>query len=133
MIRIWRVVYDDGTRPYGAGIPVDQRRPLEMTVGETTTIRVTLINPVGGVVLLRAGEFLQLTARAARRGRQLFTARSVADADEQVIAMAASVTSGMIAQTGTFDLWSIRGAERSALIPVSEFVLAPQAVGNNFQ
>lgn len=133
MLLIWRVVYDDGTRPYGAGISPDQRRPLAMTVGETTSIRVTLINPVGGIVQLRAGEFLQLTARAARRGRQLFTARSVADADEQVLSMAASVTAGLLAQTGTFDLWSIRGVERSALIPVSEFVLAPQAVGNNFQ
>lgn len=133
MLLIWRVVYDDGTRPYGAGIPVDQRRPLVMTVGETTTIRVTVINPVGGVVRLRAGEFLQLTTRAARRSRQLFAARSDADGDEQVLSMAASVTAGLLAQSGTFDLWAIRGAERAVLIPASEFVLSPQAIGNNFQ
>lgn len=136
MIVTWIVVLDDGTRPYGADVTVDQRRPLRLYVGEDTTIEISLINPVGGVVLLGSGDFLVLNARTlCVPTRQLFAARSVPISGQRYqISVDADDTKGLIPQRGVFDLWAVRGAgaDRTDLIPLSELLLAPSALVNNY-
>ncbi len=127
---------DDGTRPIGAGISPDQRRPLEIALGEDVAIDVTLIDPVGGRLLLGASDFLQLTARSTGRPqRQILTARSTAlRQGVYQIQIAAAVTRPLMPQQGEFDLWLIRAAgAHLPLIRPSEFRLMPAALALNFQ
>lgn len=132
MIR-WTVVIDDGTRPYGTDIQIDQRRPLRLVAGSDETIEVSLINPVGGVVIVSAPGFLQLNCRS--RGipqRQVISRRSALSGQKHVITIAADDTKAVQPLRGEFDLWAIRGAQHTALIPLSEFTLAPGALGKNY-
>lgn len=133
MILSWTVVLDDGTRPFGPGIPVDQRRPLSIVIGEDVSIVVDLVNPVGGVVVLGAG-YLQLNARTVSLPqRQILTARSTAaPTNRYAISIAADDTRSLQSQRGEFDLWAVRGGVRTALIPLSEFDLKPSALGVNY-
>lgn len=106
-----------------------------MTAGEDTRIDVKLINPVGGRVILGAGDFLQLTARTSRTPqRQILTKRSTADGvgGDHQITIAADDTRNQEPQRGEFDLWMVKGAGRTTLIPLSEFELAPSALGKNY-
>lgn len=126
---------DDGTRPIGAGISPDQRRTLELALGEDFEAEVTLIDPVGGRVLLGASDFLQLTARTTSRPRrQIFTARStVARPGVYRIAVAAATTRPILPVTGAYDLWLIRASgAHLPLIPLSELRLLPAALGANY-
>lgn len=132
MIR-WTVVIDDGTRPYGPDIQIDQRRPLRLVAGSDETIEISLINPVGGVVIVDAPGFLQLNCRS--RGipqRQAISRRSVQSGQKHTIAITADDTKAVQPMRGEFDLWAIRSAQHTALIPLSEFVLAPGALGKNY-
>lgn len=131
----WTCVVDDGTRPYGPGIQIDQRRPLHLVVGDEQQITVLLINPVGGVVRLESSEFLQLTGRTlCRPSRQLFTRRSTGTAQfQQLIEFTPTATATIQPQRGVFDLWLIRGPERISIIPLSELLFTGSALGNNYQ
>lgn len=131
----WTCVVDDGTRPWGPGVPVEQRRPLHLTIGESGDIQVSLINPVGGVVVIDPSEFLQLNARTlCAPTRQLFSLRSTPAAGfRHAIATPTTITATMTPQRGAFDLWLIRGPERISLIPLSELTIAGSAIGNNYQ
>lgn len=127
---------DDGTRPLGAGISPDQRRPLEISLGEDMEIDVSLIDPVGGVVLLGGADFLQLTARSTGRPqRQILTARStVLRQGVYRILIAAATTRVLMPQQGEFDLWLIRSAgAHIPLVRPSEFRMMPAALGLNYQ
>lgn len=134
MLVQWTVVVDDGTRPFGPGISPDQRRPLAMAVGDETTVEISLVSPQGGAVLLGVGDFLQLDLRTVSRPqRQILTARSAASSGgRQRISIAADATKNLLAQRGEFDLWMVRGGVRTQLIPLSEFSLAPSALGVNY-
>lgn len=133
MLIYWTAVIDDGTRPYGPGISVDQRRPLYLPIGDATTIEVALINPVGGVVTLDAGEFLQLNARTlARPQRPILTKRSAVGASgRHAFTLASDDTAHLPPQRGEFDVWAVRGGDRTVLIPISEFGLTGSALGVN--
>lgn len=131
----WICVEDDGTRPYGPGISPDQRRPLTLVLGDSVVIDISLINPVGGVMLVAApDEFIVLNARSlCTPSRQLLTARSVSVAGQkQRITLASDDTRRQTPQRGTFDLWVVRGSARTNLIPLSELVIAGSALGNNY-
>jgi hypothetical protein len=131
----WTCVVDDGTRPYGPGIAVDQRRPLRLTTSEDVLIEIALVNPVGGAVVLRGNDqFLVLSARSlCAPSRPLFTARSVRAARErETIAILADSTKAMVAQRALFDLWLIRAGERTSVIPVSEMTISGNALANNY-
>ncbi len=130
----WTVVVDDGTRPIGAGISLDNRRPLEISLGEDVRIEVTLIDPVGGMVILGGSDFLQLTARTTTRPqRQLFTVRSTpVRGGTYALEVAAGVTRPLLPVVGEFDLWLIR-TDHTPLIKPSEFRLQPAALGLNYQ
>lgn len=134
VITTWTVVLDDGTRPYATDVQIDQRRPLRLVVGETTELRISLVNPVGGVVLLNSGEFLELNLRTlSPPSRPLTAKRSTPMAGNlQKISIAAADTQALTPQSGAFDLWAIRGADRSCIIPLSELRLAPSALGRNY-
>jgi hypothetical protein len=105
-----------------------------MTVGEDTLIDVVMINPAGGAVVLGSGDFLQLSARTLRTPtRQIFTARSASIAGgRHRITIAAGSTKALEPQRGEFDLWMVKGGVHTTLIPLSEFELAPGALGNNY-
>jgi hypothetical protein len=129
----WTCVVDDGTRPWGPGIPIEQRRPLHLTLGESGDVQVSLINPVGGVVALDPGDFLQLTGRTlCAPTRQLFSYRSTPSTNHRH-SIAIPMTAAMTPQRGTFDLWLVRGPERIQLIPLSELTIVGSAIGNNYQ
>lgn len=134
MLAQWTVVVDDGTRPFGPGISPDQRRPLHLTVGDETTLEISLVDPEGGAVLLGTSDFLQLDLRTlSRPQRQILTARSAAIAGgRQRITIAADTTRTVLPQRGEFDLWLVRGGKRTQLIPISELMLAPSALGTNY-
>lgn len=134
MLVRWTVVIDDGTRPYGPGISPDQRRPLALVIGDEARVEVSLINPVGGVVLLGGSDFLQLNARTVVvPQRQVLTARSTAiSGGRQLISISADATKNLPAVRGEFDLWMVRAGARTALIQLSEFSLAPGALGANY-
>lgn len=123
---------DDGTRPWGPGIQIEQRRPLHLTIGESGDIEVLLINPVGGVVVLGNGEFLQHSARTlCAPTRQLYTVRSTPGVNYRH-SIALPLTSSFMPQRGTHDLWLIRGPEHISLIPLSELIISGSAIGNNY-
>jgi hypothetical protein len=129
----WRVVLDDGTRPFGPGILTDQRRPLHLVVSEDATLQISITDPVGGEITLTSGEFLVLVGRtAARPIRQLFAVRSTPSGRDNRIVFSGSMTKALAPQRGTFDLWAIRAAGRSCLVPLSALELAPSALGNNY-
>lgn len=134
MIILWTVVFDDGTRPYGTDIQIDQRRPLRLVVGETTEIDMDLVNPVGGVVLLGSGDFLELNLRTlSPPARLLLAKRSAATTgNRQRISIAAADTQLLSPQAGAFDLWAIRASARTCIIPLSELRLSPSALGRNY-
>lgn len=124
---------DDGTRPFGPGIAVDQRRPLHLVVSEDTVLQISITDPVGGEIALTPGEFLVLIARtAARPIRQLFAVRSAFFGAAYRITISGALTKTLVPQHGTFDLWAIRAASRSCLVPLSAFELTPSALGNNY-
>ncbi len=126
---------DDGTRPLGAGISPDQRRPLEISLGQDVEIDISLIDPVGGAVLLGGSDFLQLTARSTGRPqRQILTARSsVLRQGVYRLQVAGATTRPLMPQQGEFDLWLVRAAGAHVpLIRPSEFRLMPAALGLNY-
>lgn len=135
MLIRWTVLVDDGTRPFGAGISPEQRRPLEISLGEDTTIEISLIDPVGGRVLLGGSDFLQLTARTTTSPqRQLLTVRSaVTIPGLYAIQVAAAMTRPLLPVLGEFDLWLIQARSHTALVRPSEFRLLPAALGRNYQ
>lgn len=134
MLASWIVVVDDGTRPFGPGISPDQRRPLSMVIGEDARLEISLISPVGGAMILGDGDFLQLNARTlSRPQRQVLTTRSSKIGSHRyAIVIAADATKNLSPVRGEFDLWLVQGAARVTLIPLSEFVLAPSALGINY-
>ena len=127
-------MFDDGTRPYGADIVIDQRRPLRLVIGETTELRVSLVNPVGGGLGLLPGEFLQFDVRTlSSPARGLMTARSATiGGNLQMIAIAAGDTQLLTPQRAAYDLWAIRGGCRVCLIELSELRLSASALGRNY-
>lgn len=129
----WIAVLDDGTRPFAPEIQRDQRRPLSLVASEDVTIDVTVISPVGGLIVLGLGEFLVFTARTGSRPtRQLFSIRSTPSAQRHRFSIAGNMTKALLPQRGSFDVWAIRGSGRSTLIPLSELIIAPSALGNNY-
>lgn len=134
VISEWTCVVDDGTRPFGPDVLVDQRRPLSLTVGADERIEILLINPVGAVVVLDSPDFLVINARTmAAPRRQILTKRSVPIANHRhAMIFAADSTKLLAPQRGAFDLWLVRGPERFTLIPLSEFLLLEGALGNNY-
>lgn len=130
----WTCVLDDGTRPYGPGIPEEQRRPLRLVAGEDAALLVEVINPVGGAIVFSAGEFLQLTARTlVAPTRELFTCRSTsAPFQRQRVAITGDTTKLLTVTRGTFDLWAIRASGRSCLIQTSELLIRGSALGRNY-
>lgn len=130
----WECVIDDGSRPFGPWIAIDQRRPLRIVIcgGETISIRVT--DPVGGVVVLGDQEFLVLNARTlCLPSRQLFTVRSTPSGYyHHKISISSDSTKNLIAQRALFDLWAVRQSGRINLIPLSELVISGSALGNNY-
>lgn len=131
---LWTVVVDDGTRPYGPGVQVDQRRPFAIRCGETTTIEISPVNPVGGAVALAPGDFFELTARSGGLpARQILHARSAASANgKHTMPIGADATMHLAPRRGSYDLWLIRGSDRQSAIPLSEFSLEASALGNNY-
>lgn len=130
----WTVVVDDGTRPFGPNIQVDPRRPLRMVISEDTRIEVSLINPVGGVVLLGTNDVLILNGRTlCAPQRQLFSVESTPISGQRyLINFVGDDTRRLEPQRGTFDLWIVRDdGSRACLIPLSELVIAGSALGNN--
>ena len=129
---------DDGTRPIGAGISPDQRRPLEISLGEDARIEISLIDPVGWQVILGGSDFLQLTARTTSRPQQqILTARStVARSGVYLVQVVAAATRTLLPVQGEFDLWLIRAGSPGSHVPLiqlSEFRLLPSALGLNYQ
>lgn len=124
-------VYDDGSRPYGSGLPIDQRRPLRLIAGEDVTLLIELVNPLGAPVLLGSGESLQWTARTlmAPAARPLLNKQSTADRNKYKIAIAAADTRAILPQRATHELWAIRGAGRVNLFPLSELVIGRSGLG----
>lgn len=134
MILTWQCVLDDGTRPFGPGIPEEQRRPLPLVLSEDTTIDVQVINPVGGVIILETDEFLQFSARTLTLPmREVFTVRSSRIAlHRQRVTITGDSTKNLKVGRGTYDLWAIRSSGRSCLIPTSELLLRGSALGRNY-
>lgn len=134
MILTWTCVLDDGTRPFGPGIPEEQRRPLPLVLSEDTTIDVQVINPVGGVIVFGDDEFLQFNARSLTLPmRAVFTVRSTPiERHRQRVTITGDSTANLKVGRGAFDLWAIRASGRSCLIPTSELLLRGSALGRNY-
>ncbi len=106
-----------------------------MVIGDDTEISVSLVNPVGGVILLTAGQFLQLNlVTRAAPVRPILTVRSTSTAGmRQRLAIAASATQHLSPQSGAFDLWAVLSeTDRRCLIPMSEVRLTASALGRNY-
>lgn len=124
---------DDGTRPFAPHIAPDQRRSLVLTSSEDVTIEASVVDPVGGAYRPALTDFLELNARSASRPiRQLFAVRSTLRGQLFVLQVLGNTTKPIPAQHGTYDLWLICSAGRSCVIPLSELVLRPSALGNNY-
>jgi hypothetical protein len=134
VILTWTCVLDDGTRPFGPGIPEEQRRPLSLVSSDDVTIDVLVINPVGGVIVLGEEEFLQLNGRTLTAPtRELFTRRSVPAAGHRNrVSISGDSTKILKVGRGAFDLWAIRASGRSCLIPTSELLIRGSALGRNY-
>lgn len=134
MILTWTCVLDDGTRPFGPGIPEEQRRPLRLVASEDTTIDVQVINPVGGTIILASDEFLQINGRSLTLPfREVFTARSTPVASHRYrMVLTGDVTKLLKVGRGAFDLWAIRTSGRSCLVPTSELLIRGSALARNY-
>lgn len=118
----WQCVYDDGARPFAPDVPIDQRRPLAITIGEDTTIRIDLVSPTGSIAHVAGSGWLELALRSgnAVAANVILVRKSTVRSGGYQIVIAAKDLIGYTPQRGTFDLWAVEGAARRVVVPRSE-------------
>lgn len=131
MVVDWTLVYDNGDRPFVSDLPEEQRRPLAIRAGETVTINVKLVTPFGVPFDLGAGK-LVLTARTVPvpSSKRLFAKDSTVlrGVGKYRFTLAAGDTRNILPQHATFDVWSVIGEERTAVVPLSELAIGRSGV-----
>jgi hypothetical protein len=125
MVIDWTCVLDDGARPFAAELGGDARRPLVLTIGDDTEIRVSIVNPVGEPIDLGADDntsYPQLVIRAGDQKR-LFSVKGTRGdrGGAYTIAINAAALQPIAPQWGSFALYAVRAnGDRDVLIPSSE-------------
>lgn len=123
---------DDG-EPYAPGIPPDQRRPLVIVAGDAVTIRIELVTPAGAPVVLGDGESLAWTARTLDAAPRRLITKAATEAapgsGRYVLELTTAETRLLPAGRAVHDLFALRGAARSVVIPPSELVIARSSLG----
>lgn len=123
-------VFDDGVRPLDPNIPLDLRRALAFSIGETVTIRAKILTAAGSPYRSIAGDVLTLTVRtpAAPGQRRLFQktgtkATNLADGTYVFsVAPGDTATLGDV-RRGILDIKLVRSGASFVLFPASTLTL----------